>query len=88
VQLKGRLQWVSVKQNFELFPDRPPAGPAGAYGIPKDVDGAYATRQGIVGKFGREDRLPEILGRGWYVFYDLDGMYLRSGGQILVVDRV
>jgi len=88
VQLTGRLQWVSSKRNFELFPDKPLAGPAGAFGIPKDVDSGYPTRQGIAGKFGREDRLPEILGRGWYVFYDLDGTYLRWGGQILVVDRV
>lgn len=88
VQLTGRLQWVSAKRNFELFPDKPPAGPAGAYGIPKDVDSGYPARQGIAGKFGREDRLPEILGRGWYIFYDSDGAYLRWGGQILVVDRV
>src|SRR6267154_2974894 len=34
VQLIGRLQWVSMKRNFELFPDKP----AGPYGIAKDVD--------------------------------------------------
>jgi hypothetical protein len=92
VELSGRLQWVSAKRNFELFPDKPPAGPAGAYGIGKPVDVGYPTRQGIAGKFGREERLPEILGRGCYVFYDLDGMYLRWHGhgvdQILVVDWV
>jgi hypothetical protein len=85
VQLSGRLQWVSTKRNFELFPEKPPAGPAGAYGIGKDVDVGYPTRQGIAGKFGQQDRLPEILGRGWYVFYDLDGTYLRWTNQILVV---
>jgi hypothetical protein len=88
VQLSGRLQWVSAKRHWEVFSDKPPAGPAGAYGIGKDVDVGYPTRQGIAGKFGREDRLPEILGRGWYVFYDLDGTYLRWTNQILVVDRV
>lgn len=88
VQLSGRLQWISATRLWELFSDKPPAGPAGAYGIGKDVDVGYPARQGIAGKFGREDRLPEILGRGWSVFYDLDGMYLRWGGQILVVDRV
>ena len=87
VQLSGRLQWVSAKRNFELFPDKPPASPAGAYGIGKEVDFDYPTRQGITGKFGREDRLREILALGWYVFYDLDGTYLRWAGQILVVDR-
>jgi hypothetical protein len=92
VQLSGRLQWVSAKRHWELFPDKPPAGPPGAYGIGKNVDVGYPTRQGILGKFGREDRLPEILGRGWLVFYDLDGKYLRWPGhevdQILVVDWV
>ena len=81
VQLSGRLQWVSAKRNFELFVDKPPASPAGAYGIGKDVDFGYPTRQGITGKFGREDRLSEIMGRGWYVFYDLDGKYLRWPGH-------
>ena len=36
VQLSGRLQWVSAKRHWELFSDKPPAGPAGAYGIGKD----------------------------------------------------
>lgn len=92
MQLCGRLQWVSAKRNFELFPEEPPASPAGAYGIGKDVDLGYPARQRITGKFGREDRLPEILGRGWHVFYDFDGKFLRLPGhgvdQILVVDRV
>jgi hypothetical protein len=85
VQLSGRLQWVSPKRNFELFPDKPPAGSAGAYGLAKDVDNSYPVRLGVQGKFGREDHLPEILGRGWSVFYDSDGMYLRWGGQVFVV---
>jgi hypothetical protein len=92
LQLKGRLQWVSSKRNFELFPDKPSAGPAGEYGIGKEVDIGYPARQRISGRFGREDRLPEILGRGWLVFYDLDGKYLKWRGQdvdqILVVDWV
>jgi hypothetical protein len=85
IQLSGRLQWVSARRNFELFPDKPPAGPGGAYGIGKDVDNAHPARLGVEGKFGREDRLPEILGRGWSIFYDADGMYLRWAGQVFVV---
>lgn len=93
VQLSGRLQWVSMKRNFELFPDKPPTDPAGrAYGIGKSVDQAYPSRLNINGRaaFAREDRLPQLLPQGWYVFYDLDGTYLRWPGhgvdQILVVD--
>ena len=88
LQLSGRLQWVSTKRNFELFPEKPPAGPAGAYGIGKNVDHGYPARLGIAGAFGREIRLPEILGRGKLVFYDSDATYLKWDDQVLVVDWV
>jgi hypothetical protein len=89
IQLSGRLQWVSLKRNFELFL---PSGPLDAYGIGKDIDTRYASQLGIECKFARQDRLPELLGRGWNVFYDSDGMYLRWPGrdmnQVLVCDWV
>jgi len=92
VQLIGRLQWVSKKRDFELFPDKPPAGPSGAYGIAKDVDIGYPPTLGITGSFAREERVPRLLTQGWYVFYDLDGTYLRYPGrdvnQILVCNWV
>jgi len=78
VQLSGRLQWVSAKRNFELFP---PTGPLDAYGIGKDVDNDYPRHLGIECKFARQDRLPQLLRQGWYVFYDSDGMYLRWPGK-------
>jgi len=90
VQLIGRLQWVSMKRNFELFPDKP----AGPYGIAKDVDSRYPTKLGLSDRiaFVRESRLPELLSQGWCVFYDLDGTYLRWLGsdvnQILVCNWV
>jgi hypothetical protein len=61
MQLIGRLQWVSKKRCFELFPDKPPAGPSGAYGIGKDVDIDYTSKLGIMGSFAREERLPLLL---------------------------
>jgi diguanylate cyclase (GGDEF)-like protein len=85
IQLSGRLQWISNKRNFDLFPEKPPAGSAGMYGIGKEVDNSYPVRLGVQGKFGREDRLPEILGRGGTIFYDSDGMYLRWSGRVFVV---
>jgi hypothetical protein len=92
VQLIGRLQWVSIKRNFDVFPDKPPSGSAGAYGIPKDVDLRYAGGLGVGGAFAREDRLPQLLNQGWYVFYDEDGTYLRwlnhGINQIFVVNWV
>ena len=93
IQLNGRLQWVSAKRNFELFTEKPP-GSASAYGIGKDVDPSYVRHVSILGKssFVRETRLPLLLSQGWYVYYDLDGSYLRLPGpdtnQILIVDQV
>jgi hypothetical protein len=89
LELTGRLQWVSAKRDFELFPDKPPVGPSGTYGIPKDVDSRYPARLGVQGgAFGRENRLPEILSQRRVVYYDLDGTYLRWDGQVLVVDWI
>jgi len=91
VQLSGRLQWISAKRNFELFHDNPVAL-AGAYGIGRDVHPNYVGRLGIESKFAREDRLPQLLAQGWYVYYDLDGTYLRWPGpdvnQIVIVHWV
>src|SRR5580704_2606801 len=57
VRLAGRLQWISRARIFELCPDKPQT----AYGIPRAVDEGYAARYSINGKFGREDRLPQLL---------------------------
>lgn len=82
LRLNGRLQWVSPKRMFDLFVDPPPAGPLGAYGIAKDVDLDYPRRAGIQGvSFVREERLPQLLMQGWYVYYDNDGAYLRNPGR-------
>jgi hypothetical protein len=91
VQLRGRLQWVSVKRRWVLFPEKPINDP----GIGKDVDFGYPARRGIADGFKvawcREDRLPQCLANGWHVFYDEDGKYLRVPGpdvaQILICDR-
>jgi hypothetical protein len=82
VRLTGRLQWVSPRRTFDLFIDPPPAGSLGAYGIAKDVDLDYPRRAGIQGvSFAREERLPQLLMQGWYVYYDSDGAYLRNPGR-------
>lgn len=89
IQLVGRLQWVSVKRTFELFPDKPPTGTEGAYGIGKEVDQRYAARLGISDAcFCRWNHLAEVLARGRVVFYDEDGSYLTWGDSVLVVDWV
>jgi hypothetical protein len=93
VQLGGRLQWISVGQHYELFPDKPPPGPQNEHGFSKFVDFDYPRRMGYAGQFAwcREDRLAQCLSQGRYLFYDEDGRYLRVHGpdidQILVSDR-
>src|SRR5580704_773794 len=81
VRLTGRLQWISRKRIFELFPDKPET----AYGIPRPVDDRYVARHSINGTFGREDRLPQLLEQGWMLFYDSDGCYLTWGEQVLII---
>jgi hypothetical protein len=93
VRLAGRLQWVSPKRNFDLFLESPPAGPAGFYGIAKDVDLDYPRRAEIQRvAWAREERRHQLLMQGWYVHYDLEGTYLRNPGrdanQILMTDWV
>jgi len=88
IQLSARLQWVTPKRNFDLFPEKPPGGSAGACGVGKNIDFNYPTRNSISGSFAREDQLPRVLAEGWSIFYDSDGKYLRWPGhdvdQILV----
>ncbi len=88
IQLSARLQWVTPKRNFDLFPEKPPGGSAGACGVGKNIDFNYPARAGINGSFAREDQLPRVLSEGWSIFYDSDGRYFRWPGhevdQILV----
>jgi hypothetical protein len=81
VELRGRLQWVSVRNTFQIFTDRPSLEPHGEFGVSKDTSPAYAARLGVGGSFAREDRIPELLQGGWHIFYDEDGKYLRWRGQ-------
>jgi hypothetical protein len=93
VQLRGRLQWISVKQRWELLSEKPLSGAHDEHGFSKYVDFNYPTRMRYQGTYAwcREDRLPQCLSQGRYVFYDEDGRHLRVRGpdidQILVSDR-
>jgi hypothetical protein len=93
VRIAGRVQWVTQKRNFDLFLESPPEGSSGAYGIAKDVDLDYPRREGIQrAAWAREERLHQLLTQGWYVYYGLDGTYLRNPGrdanQILITDWI
>jgi len=93
VRIAGRVQWVTPKRNFALFLESPPEGSTGAYGIAKDVDLDYPRRAGIQRvAWAREERLHQLLMQRWYVYYDLEGTYLRNPGkdanQILITDWI
>ena len=51
----GRLQWLSIRKKFEIFPDKPLSGSAGEYGISKDVDPGYAARLAVGGRLVARD---------------------------------
>jgi hypothetical protein len=93
VQLRGRLQWISVRQRWELLSEKPPSGIRDEHGFSKYVDFNYPTRMRYQGAFAwcTEDRLSQCLSQGRFIFYDEDGKYLRVHGpdidQILVSDR-
>jgi hypothetical protein len=80
-RLTGRLQWLTRKRIFEPYAEKPET----LYGIPRNIDSGYAARYSINGKFGREERLPELFEQGWVLFYDSDGCYLRWGEQALII---
>jgi len=93
VRLGGRLQWNSVDQRWQILSEKPEGDSGGQYGFSKYVDFDYPRRMNYAGEFAwcREDRLPQCLSQGRFIFYAEDGMYLRVRDlpcdQILVSSR-
>jgi hypothetical protein len=81
VEVRGRVQWLSMNRHWKLFREQP----ADALGLGKDVDLQYPARLGLPAirpsRWFREGNVPQGMAAGWYVFYDDDGKYLRSGGH-------
>ena len=88
VLLSGRLQWITLPEIWRFFPDPPPAGDSTGFGFgkerPRNNPGVgrpleacfvWSSRGNIAGR----------LHDGYEVFYDEDGKYLCSAGQILLV---
>ena len=65
LELGGRLQWVSRKQHFELFPEAPSRAMDGRFGVPKDVDVRYPAHAGLGGRFAQQERIPDLERQGW-----------------------
>jgi len=86
VELRGRLQWLSLKRYWRLFRETA----VDDLGVGKDVDFQYPTRLNVANilpcRWFREDNVAHGLGSGWFVFYDEDGKFLRTGrGETLIL---
>jgi len=86
--LSGRLQWITVPQVWRFFPEKPlPTDPM-ALGFPKE---RARNNPGVPPKIAQSvswslpQNIPGHRAGGHAVFYDEDGKYITSAGQILLV---
>jgi Domain of unknown function (DUF4062) len=86
--LNGRLQWITVPEVWRFFPEKPLPGDAAGLGFGKERDRNHpgvppqiAPRCG----WSLPENIPTRLAEGRAVFYDEDGRYITSAGQILIV---
>jgi Domain of unknown function (DUF4062) len=92
VQLAGRLQLVTPKQNWYFFPEPPPSSDLLGIGVgrtvPRDFSFSEETTR-LLQTYPHEvcwsnpENVPDRE-----VFYDVDGRYLTNGRQILTCTRV
>jgi hypothetical protein len=87
VQLNGRLQWLTARQNWYFQPERPPAPDPLCIGLGKEVPTEPMLSQLTISVL-QEQRYelvwssPEnVVGRD--VFFDEDGRHLTNRGRIL-----
>ena len=88
MQLKGRLQWITPAQTWKLFTEKPPSGPDGEYGIWKSI-GLYDSQiEEIERRFGCKwipvATVALCIARGWHIYYDTDGRYLRWDTRVIM----
>jgi len=86
--LNGRLQWITVPQVWRFFPEKPLPGDPTGLGFAKerarDNPGVPPKIAQFVG-WSLPQNIPGYLAGGRAVFYDEDGKYITSAGQILLV---
>jgi hypothetical protein len=88
VQLNGRLQWLTLRERWRFFPEKPPSPDALCAGLGKQLttQGVLANR--IYGElrnagYGFRWSNPENVPNA-DVFFDEDGSHVTNGRQILV----
>jgi len=98
VLLDGRLQWLTIRQEWKFLPERPDPADGLRLGFSNNSPmqgpnvqalSAQLAERGRRVSWSRKDKLPERLQAGYEVFYDSDGRYLCCPGpdidSVLVV---
>jgi hypothetical protein len=91
VQLNGRLQWLTIRERWRFFPEKPPSVDPLCLGLGKQVisQGEYSNQIGAqlrqAGYSFRWSNLANVPSAD--VFFDEDGLHLTNGSQILVCLR-
>lgn len=88
VLLNGRLQWITVPQVWRFFPEAPAPDDTAGLGFgkerPRNDPGVPSPLQSRCG-WSSAANVAGRLREGYTVFYDEDGKYLCSAGQVLLV---
>lgn len=90
LMLNGRLQWLTMPQEWHFFPEQPGDSDGCLLGVPKDSSlrdplvaqlAPQLNSRGMQFCWSHLDKLPERLNaRTHEVFYDTDGRYLHQRG--------
>ena len=90
VLLNGRLQWITMPPVWRFFPDKPPPNDTTGLGFgkerPRNDPGVSAQVRSCCG-WSLPANIAARLREGCEVFYDEDGKYLSSAGQVLLFKR-
>jgi hypothetical protein len=84
VLLNGRLQWITPPEVWHFFPEKPPSHDESGLGFGKERSRADPGVQ-VPCVWKLQTNIAARLAEGYSVFYDEDGKYICSDGQVLLV---
>jgi Domain of unknown function (DUF4062) len=91
VLISGRLQWMSLKELWQFFPEPPPSDDYLGVGYGKQhpaKDPAFdeeIRHTSYSTLFSNREQIATRKAEGWEVFFDHDGKHRDYGGQILMI---
>jgi hypothetical protein len=86
--LNGRLQWITIREVWRFFPERPLPGDTAGLGFGKErprADPGVPPQIASHCGWSLPANIPARLRDGCAVFYDEDGKHLAAAGQVLLV---